>query len=131
MNAVETLARFTADLRRLPTTVAIQVAKTAAPAITALAKSSFDSGTTPYGVPWAPSKVTGKRVALRKTGDLERHTVYVPIGTKLRVSLGVPYAKFQIGKRPVFPRQDSILPPDYSATLARIAVDECRKAFAR
>jgi len=131
VNGAASLAKFSADLRRLPTTVAIQVAKAAAPAITALAKESYDASTDPYGAPWAPSKKTGKRVTLRKSGALERRVYYVAIGTKLRVALGVDYAKYQIGKRPVFPKQNGLLPLAYSAELARVAVAECRKAFGR
>lgn len=124
--SIADLRAFASDLRRLPTVVGQEVARAAAPEITKLAKRSFDETQTPYGVPWAPSP-TGDRVTLRATGSLERRLYYVAVGTRLRVALGVPYAKFQIGKRPVFPRQDSRLPPDYVATLQRIAVDVCRR----
>lgn len=120
--SIASLRKFSSDLRRLPKVVGVRVANEAAPAITALAKKSFDSSQTPYGIPWAPSTITGDTVKMHKTGSLERRVVYVAIGDKLRVVLGVPYAKYQIGRRPIFPRQDGALPPDYSRTLQRIAV---------
>lgn len=123
------IAQFTNDLRRLPKVVAQSVAKRAAPAITALARASFDASETPDGVPWAPAK-DGDKVTLRKTGDLERFIHYVSIGTKLRVALGVPYAKYQIGKRPVYPTQGGTLPREYRETLARTAVAVVREEMA-
>lgn len=115
------LRQFSADLKRLPRTVAHRIAKVAAPEISALAKASFDSSSTPYGVPWEPGE-DGSKVTLRKTGALERFVHYVAIGAKLRIALGVPYAKFQIGKRPVYPRQDGALPSAYSARLHAITI---------
>lgn len=111
-----TLRDFSKKLEALPTVLAHRVAEQSAPGLTALAKRSFDGSQTPYGVPWAPS-VDGDTITLRKTGALEAHVYYVAIGTKLRVSLGVPYAKYQIGKRPVFPIQAAALPKDYRAVL--------------
>ena len=115
----KSLSQFANDLRRLPTILAQKVAAEAAPAITALAKDSFEGSQSPDGVPWAPG-AEGQKITLHKTGDLERQIKYVAIGTKLRVALGVPYAKYQIGKRPVFPRK--ALPSSYVSTLERVAV---------
>lgn len=127
--SIASIAQFTNDLRRLPKVVAQAVAKRAAPAITALAAQSFAESETPYGVPWAPAK-DGEKVSLVKTGSLRRYIHYVAIGTKLRVALGVPYAKFQIGKRPVYPTQGGALPRDYRETLARTAVAVVREEMA-
>lgn len=115
------LKQFAEDLRRLPRVVAQKVAERAAPALTSLARSTFDAGENSYGTPWAPGK-KGQRVTLNRTGSLFKFIRYVAIGTKLRVSLGVPYAKYQVGKRPIFPRQDSALPDEYQQTLERTAV---------
>ena len=115
------LRQFSEDIRRLPKVVAFKVAERAAPVITALAKATFDAQQTPEGTAWKPGK-TGKTITLHKTGALERWIKYVAIGSKIRVSLGVPYAKFQIGKRPVFPRQAGDLPESYQRALQRIAV---------
>ncbi|HEU5480423.1 MAG TPA: hypothetical protein VFU90_11345, partial [Candidatus Tumulicola sp.] len=115
------LKKFAEDLRRLPRVVAQKVAERSAPALTALAAATFDAGENAYGQAWAPGK-GGKRVTLWRTGSLFKFIRYVAIGTKLRVALGVPYAKYQVGKRPVFPRQDTALPDAYVQTLERTAV---------
>lgn len=127
---IASLQKFSQDLRRLPRVVAQAVAAAAAPEISKLAKTSFEASRDPYGVPWAPSVVSGDRVTLDETGAMKRHIHYVAIGTKLRVALGVAYAKYQIGKRPVFPRQGGELPAEYSRTLARVAVDVVRREMA-
>jgi hypothetical protein len=111
------LKELSQKLRQLPTTLASQVTAQAAPALTTVANETFAAGTDPYGVPWAPG-ADGKAVTLRQTGRLQRFLQYVGIGTKLRVALGVPYSRYQIGKRPVFPRQGAPLPKDYVAVLS-------------
>ena len=123
---MRSLKEFSASLRRLPKVVAIRVAEEAAPEISKLAKGSFDASEDPYGVPWSPG-AQGQRITLRKTGALERKVIYAAIGTKIRVALGVVYAKYQIGKRPVFPRQTAGLPLDYVQTLQRTAVRVVRR----
>ncbi len=115
------LKKFAEDLRRLPRVVAQKIAERAAPALTAIAKSTSDAGENAYGLPWAPG-AHGQRVTLSRTGSLLKFIRYVATGTKIRVALGVPYAKYQVGKRPIFPRQDSALPDEYVQTLERTAV---------
>lgn len=122
---IASLAKFSQDLRRLPRVVAQAVTQAAAPKITELAQKTFNASSDAYGQPWDPGS-DGQRVTLRKSGALARRVHYVGIGTKLRVALGVAYAKFQIGRRPVFPRQGQKLPVEYSTTLARTAVDVVR-----
>ena len=128
--SLRSLANFSAKLRALPTSVAIRVTERAAPELTALARQTFSQGTNPYGVPWLPNS-EGERVTLRRSGGIEKSVFYVAIGTKLRIRMGVSYAKYQIGKRPVFPSQGSALPGNYSATLARVTVDVVNEAFAQ
>lgn len=122
---LSSLARMTSTLRALPKVLAQQIATKAAPALSEFANESFESSRTPYGVPWLP-KVDGDRATLDKTGALKRFVYYVAIGTKLRVALGVPYAKYQIGKRPLFPRQGGLLPAKYSAKLQQITQETAR-----
>lgn len=117
----KSLQQFSQDLRRLPRVVAIRVAATAAPVLTDLAKQTFEASETPYGAAWKPG-IKGQIIKLHKSGDLARYIKYVAIGTKLRVALGVRYAKYQIGKRPVFPRQAGDLPDNYVQALKRVAV---------
>ena len=122
---MNSLAKFSQDLRRLPRVVAQKITSAAAPAITELGRKTFEASENAYGVPWAPGE-EGQKITLRKTGALARYVHYVGIGTKLRVALGVKYAKYQIGKRPIFPTQGKSLPTEYVRTLSRIAVDICR-----
>lgn len=123
-----TLDEFARDLRRLPKVVQLRIAEEAAPALTALARATFEASENAYGVGWKPGE-HGQRVTLVKSGALKGFLVYKAAGTKIRVSLGVPYAKYQIGRRPVFPR--GALPAEYSRTLQRIAVRIVKEELGR
>ncbi|MCL2777723.1 MAG: hypothetical protein FWD73_06935 [Polyangiaceae bacterium] len=125
---MNSIAQFTSEIRRLPRRVAMRIAEECAPILTELSLQTFNASETPYGVPWDPSD-EGNTVTLVKTGALKKTIKYVAIGTKLRVSLGVPYAKYQIGKRPVFPTQGGQLPQSFVAALQRKAVEICREEF--
>lgn len=125
---LSSLSKLSSSLRAMPKRLGIEVAKRAAPVISQFAKDSFDGSRDPYGVPWVPG-AHGQTVKLRETGALERFIRYVAVGTKLRVSLGVPYAKYQIGKRPVYPRA-GLLPVAYSRALERVVVDTAKEFVA-
>lgn len=127
---IASLAKFSADLRRLPTVVAQKVAEAAAPALTEVARSTFSAGEDAYGGTWA-IRQDGTRATLTKSGALSNKIHYVAIGTRLRVALGVPYAKYVVGKRPVFPRQGGALPTSYVETLQRVAVAVCKAELGR
>jgi len=103
-------------LRDLPRTLAIKVAARSASAITDLARATFAAGENAYGDPWE-SGAHGERVSLHRSGKLAAGVAYIAIGTKLRAKLGPSYAKYQIGKRPVFPRAGAHLPIAYVGTL--------------
>jgi hypothetical protein len=124
------IAKFSQDLRRLKKTVAQEVARAAAPVLTSLALQTFEASQNPWGNLWAPGS-DGKRVTLRKSGALASKIKYVSNGTKLRVALGVAYARYQIGKRPVFPTQGGRLPAEYSRALERTAVKVVRREMGR
>ncbi len=128
--SIASLAKFSADLRRLPTVVAQKVAAAAAPALTAASRSTFDAGENAYGGAWSPRE-DGTRATLKKSGALASRVHYIAIGTKLRVALGVSYAKYVIGRRPVFPRQGGALPVAYSDILKRTAVAVCKAEMGR
>lgn len=128
--SLASLKTFAANLKRLPTVVAQKVAAASAPAITSAALTTFDAGEDPYGASWAPG-ADGSRVTLRKSGALERGVQYVAIGTKIRVVLGVFYAKYQIGKRRIFPGQGAVLPVEYTRALQAATVDVCRVEMGR
>lgn len=122
---LRSLARFSENLRGLSRELGHRIAAKAAPAITALARKTFDAGQNPYGETWDPG-TEGQSITLRKSGALARLNRYVSIGTKLRVALAVPYAKYQIGRRLVYPRQGAGLPDAWRELLARITQDEAR-----
>lgn len=99
-------------LQALPTVVAQQVAARAVGKINELANGTFNAGENAYGDRWAPGE-KGQKVTLTRTGRMKRGVRYVAIGTKLRAALATSYAKYQVGKRPVFPRQGARLPVAY------------------
>lgn len=122
------MVKLAGVLRALPTTLAQRVAAKAAPLISELAEQSYDASQDPYGVAWAPAK-DGSTVSLKRTGNLRGLLRYVAIGTRLRVALGTRYAKYQIGKRPVYPRP-GLLPAAYSAKLEEVVQTEARAFLA-
>ncbi len=126
---MSSLKDFSAKLRDLPRTVAIKVAAAAAPALTETANATFNAGENAYGSTWE-IRQDGSRATLKKSGALSSKIHYVAIGTKLRVALGVSYAKYVVGKRPVFPRQGAPLPVAYSQTLARVTDAVIRRELA-
>ena len=128
--ALASLAKFQNDLRKLPRTVAIEVAAASADVLTELAQSTFGDSEDAYGNSWAPG-AEGQKVTLEKTGAIRRSIRYVATGTRLRVALGTKYAKYQVGKRPVTPRQGAALPVAYSQALARAAADVIKRSIGR
>jgi len=91
------------SIRELPRTVGAKVATACASTITDLARATFSAGENAYGDTWAPG-ADGQKVDLRESGALAGGIAYVASGTRLRARLGPSYAKYQIGKRPIFPR---------------------------
>lgn len=129
--AIASLHAFSAGLRKLASQeTAIKVAAAAAPALTAAIQATFNAGEDAYGIGWVP-KEDGTRATLKKSGALASKLHYVAIGTKLRVALGVRYAKYVVGKRPVTPRQGDPLPAAYSEAIARAAVAVCKAELGR
>lgn len=126
--AIRSISHFAEKLRRLPRTIAIEVAKEAAPILTEAARATFDKSQDAYGVDWDPG-VNGQTVTLVKSGSLKAGLYYVAIGTKLRVRLPVSYAKYQVGKRPVHPRQGEALPLAFSEALSKVLVKIVVKEF--
>jgi hypothetical protein len=123
---IQSLDKLTKTLNALPKVLGEEIARRAAPIISRFAKESFDRSSNAYEVPWSPAD-SGELVTLRKSGKLEKFLVYVAIGTKLRVALGVAYAKYQIGKRPVFPTQGGILPKKYSTALQTLTREAAKE----
>ncbi len=110
------LRKLSASIRRLPKVVAVKVAQAVVPEINEAAQATFYAGQDAYGTPWKPGK-HGQMITLIKSGALARGLRFVASGVRIRVRLGVKYAKFQIGKRPVFPRKGGALPESYVVAL--------------
>lgn len=91
------------SMRELPRVLGAKVATAAAGTITDLARATFNAGENAYGDTWEPG-VDGHKVTLRKSGAIARDVAYVATGTRLRARLGPSYSKYQVGKRPIFPR---------------------------
>jgi len=119
------LRRIESGLRALPHVVAQEVASKVAGTITRLARRTFDAGENAYGDSWEPS-AEGKRVDLRASGALAGGVRYTAVGTRIRAVLTVPYAKYQIGKRPIFPRAGAKLPISYRTAIGK-SVDDVVK----
>ena len=99
------LPRFREALSKIPATIATRAAKHGAIAITALARDAFDAGVTPYGKqrPEGGGKyVPAHFASVYRTGSL-RAAMGFTSGHKgkllfIRATLGVPYAKYMIGR---------------------------------
>lgn len=127
---IGSLKDFARRLRELPTVVAQKVAAEVAPALTEVARATFSAGEDAYGGTWT-IREDGTRATLRKSGTLASHLHFVAIGTKVRVALGTAYAKYVVGKRPVFPRQGAPLPAAYVAELQRVTSEVCKRELGR
>lgn len=115
------LRAFSRKVKRLPKATAALVALDVADDITAVSQETFASSQNAYGVPWQPGKA-GQRVTLVDTGALVRGLAFVAAGGRIKCRLGVRYARYQIGKRPVFPRRGAPLPAAYLDVLRAAAV---------
>jgi hypothetical protein len=97
-----TLNRLKQNLRALPVSLAHDVARRAAPAMTGLATGAYNSGRTVYDAP-RPLGVEGNRLSLHRTGATEGTLRFVANGRIVRCVLGTRYAKYLIGKYGVLP----------------------------
>ena len=128
MSSTANLKKFAASLRELPRVVGHRVAAACAPVLTALVVDTSDASADAYGAAWAPGE-SGQVVTLRKSGALLDGVRYVAIGSKLRLALTTRYAKYQVGRRPVTPRQGEALPPAYARALDTTARRVIREAL--
>lgn len=96
------LNQIAANMRSLGTRLAQDVAAKAAPAITGMAGSSYDSGQTVFGDP-RPRGVHGNELSLVESGRTRGYLRFVAIGTIVRVALGTRWAKFLVGKYRILP----------------------------
>lgn len=128
MSSTASLKKFAASLRELPRVVGHRVAAECAPVLTALVIETSRASEDAYGAAWAPGD-SGQVVTLRKSGALLDGVRYVAIGQRLRLALTTKYAKYQVGRRPVTPRQGEALPPAYARALDTTARRVIREAL--
>ena len=123
------LGAVASTIRRLPVRAAIAVAATAAPALTTQMRGEFDSGQTAYGDA-RPEGVAGP-VSLVRTGDLRRLLRFAATGTRLRVVLGLRYARFMIGRFKILPGGRGAIPTAWKRTIDGITRDAIGKELGR
>ena len=122
---VSKLRALEKSIRELPRVVALKVAEKSAAIITSMAEATFGAGENAYGDTWEPG-YRGAKVTLRDTGALAAGVKYTAIGTKLRAVLGPRYAKYQVGRRPIFPRNGARLPSAYADAIQKNAAEIIR-----
>lgn len=104
-------------MRALPKTIAADVARRAAPAMTTLTANAFDSSRTVYGDP-RPIGVSGQPLELVKSGRTRDALRFISVGTIVRCVLPTKYAKYLIGRYGVLP--NGALPAAWSRRLADV-----------
>ncbi len=107
-------------IRALPVTVAADVAKRAAPALSSEARGAFDSGQTVYGEA-RPAGVDGRQLTLVKSGATRDALRFVSIGTIVRCVLPTRWAPYLIGKYSILP--NGALPVGWSKRLSAVVAD--------
>ncbi len=114
LNSIRDLKKV---LRKMPITVAHDVAKRAAPVMTAQTRAAFKGGRSVYGDS-RPKGEDGQALDLVETGAVALGLHFVSIGTVLRARLGPKYAKYLIGKYGILPNGD--LPTRWARLLSEI-----------
>lgn len=129
--SIQSLKDFSAALQKLPATLGKRVAEIAAPKLTELARATYNASQDPYGKAWAPSVVDGSTVDLKETGAMYSQLVYEAVGPKVKVDMAAPYAKYQVGKRPVFPKANATLPVSYLEVLQQATSDTIKEQLVK
>lgn len=115
------------QLHELQKTVAIDVAKRAAPAITGLVQAAFAAGETVYGSS-RPLGSHGNALDLVETGKARAALMFTNDGgTRVRAVLGEKYMGYLIGKYEILPRGGLTHPDDWWDAIDAIAKDEIAK----
>ena len=99
LNKMKHLRAF---LRKQPTTVADEAARTSAPPVTTDLRANFHGGRTAYGDA-RPLGVDGEPLSLVKEGEVRDQLGFVALGHQMRAKLGPRYAKYLIGKYDILP----------------------------
>lgn len=89
-------------LQTFPTTLAVDVASRAGPALTDLTRDAHGSRRGTYGDPY-PVGADGEQLDLYRTGAVAGGLGFSASGTVVRAVLDEPYAKYLIGKYNILP----------------------------
>ncbi len=108
------------SLQKLPTTVAVDVASRAAPALTDLSRGAQSSQRGVYGDSY-PIGADGRQLTLRRTGAVARSLGFDSTGTVVRCVLSERYAKYLVGKYSILP--NGPIPVDWRRRLDGIVAD--------
>ncbi len=114
---ISSLKRLKAHLRQLPLSLAHDVARRGAPAMTALTLDAFNAARSVYGEA-RPRSRSGRVLSLRKTGETARELRFVVQGTVIRCILGPKYARYLVGKYGILP--NGALPVAWSRKLSAL-----------
>lgn len=114
------LSSIKGALKALPRTIAADVAKRAAPALSGLTTEAFASARTVYGEA-RPSGVSGRTLSLVRSGATRDALRFVSIGTIVRCVLPTPWAKYLIGRYGILP--NGSIPVRWSARLGALVAE--------
>lgn len=89
-------------LKKLPLTMAVDVASRAGPALTDLAQDANAGKRGVYGDPY-PTGVDGQQLTLRRTGAVAGSLEFLASGTQVRARLPEKYARYLVGKYNILP----------------------------
>lgn len=115
---VNKLRTFKQKLREFPLTIAAEVSRAGAPALTDLAGSAYDGGRTVYG-DTRPKGVDGQALDLKVTGATRAQMRFVAVGTIMRCALGPRYSKYLI-RYGILPNGNAAPPAEWRAKLDAI-----------
>lgn len=118
------------DIKKQSMSVAYDIAQRVAPAITAKARASYDSGVNVYGDERKKS-VTGGALSLRATGSTYRDLRFRVAGSVMWCDLGTPYARYLIGRYDILPNggRSTSAPVDWQRTIQSISDEVLGRAL--
>jgi hypothetical protein len=121
-NGTAAVRSLRAALRTMPLTLARDVTQRAAPALTTITRTSFDSGLTIQGES-RPQSVNGGDLTLVRTGAVRDQLRFVATDKVVRCTIGPSYARYLIGKYGILPSGNAALPSPFVRKLTEIVAD--------
>jgi hypothetical protein len=120
-------AGLKAALKRMPVSLANDVAQASAPGLTQRTANAYDGGRTVYGEA-RPAGVNGP-LTLEETGATRSHVRFVANGRVVRCVLPTPYAKYLVGKYKILP--NGAMPAEWSQFLAGLVREANTQKYLR